>query len=365
MKVVVVGAGAAGLGIGLRLCQAGAEVTVLERFQPARGATWAAAGMLSLLAEEPEPNPVEVALARYAAQLWPDFAAEIEQRSGRKVDYRKGGKLSAATSTSALQRLSVRAKSSVGLALLSAADARKREPMLSPGIFGALWNAEEAWVDNRALGVALAAAFTRAGGKLQLNETVVRFETDGSRLLGARTPFFVHEADAYVVAAGAWTSRIEGLPAGVLPAIVPVKGEMIALAGGNPPGHVVWGDDVYLVPRGDRLLVGATLSREGFDTSLTDAAASLLRGRAEALMPGLEKWEEVEHWAGLRPGSPDDLPVLGPTSIERLYVASGQYRNGILYAPAVAETVVALVLGRKSEIDVTAFDPRRFAERRS
>jgi glycine oxidase len=360
MKVVVVGAGAAGLGIGLRLCQAGAEVTVLERFQPARGATWAAAGMLSLLGEE--PNPAEAALARYAAQLWPDFAAEIEELAGRKVDYRRGGKLMAAASAETLQRLAARANSSAGLELLSTAEALKREPMLSPGILGALWDAEEAWVDNRALGVALAAAFTRAGGKLQLNETVVRLETDGARLLGARTPFFVHEADAYVVAAGAWTSRIEGLPAGILPAIVPVKGEMIALAGGNPPGHIVWGEDVYLVPRGERLLVGATLSREGFDTSLTDAAASLLRGQAEALMPGLALWEEVEHWAGLRPGSPDDLPVLGPTSIERLYVASGQYRNGILYAPAVAEAMAALVLGSKYEIDLAAFDPRRFCQ---
>jgi glycine oxidase len=360
MKIVVVGAGVAGLGIGLRLCQAGAQVTVLERFQPARGATWAAAGMLSLLGEDQEPNPVEETLARYAGQLWPDFATEMEERSGCKLDYRKGGKLVTATNVQALERLSARARNSAGFVLLSAADALKCEPMLSAGVVGALWAAEEAWVDSRALGMALAIAFSRSGGTLQLNETVVRLETDGSRLLGARTPFFMHEADAYVVAAGAWTSRIEGLPLGVLPSIVPVKGEMIALDGGNPPSHIVWGDGVYLVPRRERLLVGATVSREGFDTSLTNAAADFLRGRAEALMPGLASWNEVEHWAGLRPGSPDDLPVLGSTSIERLYVASGQYRNGILYAPAVADAMAALVLGREPEIDLTAFDPKRF-----
>lgn len=360
MKVIVVGAGVAGLGIGLRLCQAGAQVTVLERFQPARGATWAAAGMLSPLGESDEKKPAEESLGRLAARIWPEFAAEIEERSGSTVDYRKGGKLLVATSAEALAQLSAAARASPGLELLTAAQALTREPMLSPDIFGVLRDAEEAWVDNRALGLALAVAFTRAGGKLQLNETVVRLENDGSRMLGARTPFFVHEADAYVLAAGAWTSRIEGLPAGVLPTIIPVKGEMIALTGTILPNHVIWGDDVYLVPRGDRVLVGATVSREGFDTSLTDAAVSFLRERATALMPALAGWDEVEHWAGLRPGSPDDLPVLGPTSIERLYVASGQYRNGILYAPVIADAMSALVLGRNPEIDLAPFDPRRF-----
>jgi glycine oxidase len=206
----------------------------------------------------------------------------------------------------------------------------------------------------------LATAFVRAGGALLLNETVVRFETDGSRLFGARTPFTLHEADAYVVAAGAWSSRIEGLPAGTLPSVIPVKGEMIALEGGTVPSHVVWGDDVYLVPRRERLLVGATLSREGFDTALTDAAAEFLRGKAEALMPELADWEEVEHWAGLRPGSQDDLPLLGRTPLDRLYVASGQYRNGILYTPAIAEAMAHMILGRAPALEWAPFDPKRF-----
>jgi glycine oxidase len=171
----------------------------------------------------------------------------------------------------------------------------------------------------------------------------------------------LHEADAYVVAAGAWSSRIEGLPGGILPTIIPVKGEMIALKGGTVPSQVVWGDDVYLVPRGERLLVGATVSREGFDTSLTDAAAEFLRDQAEAVMPELASWEEVDHWAGLRPGSQDDLPALGGASLDGLYIASGQYRNGILYAPAIAEALAQIVLGQTPALELAPFDPKRFS----
>jgi glycine/D-amino acid oxidase-like deaminating enzyme len=124
------------------------------------------------------------------------------------------------------------------------------------------------------------------------------------------------------------------------------------------PLQVVWGNEVYVVPRGDRLLIGATMAEVGFDTSVTDEAANWLSARAIGLMPSLATWDVVERWAGLRPAAPDGAPVLGRTKIDGLFVASGQFRNGILFAPAVAEVVSRMVLGQGGEI--AAFDPLRF-----
>jgi glycine oxidase len=155
-----------------------------------------------------------------------------------------------------------------------------------------------------------------------------------------------------------------GLP-DELAVVKPVKGEMIALeppASSPVPSHVIWGNEVYLVPRRKTLLVGATSVEAGFDTNVTDAAREFLRGHAEALLPALAEWQQTDHWAGLRPGSPDGLPLLGPTSIEGLYAATGQYRNGILFAPAIAEAVSKTVLAGKAPPEITAFDPRRFAK---
>jgi glycine oxidase len=362
MRVVIIGAGVAGLAIGWRLLQAGVEIVVLERAQPAGGATWAAAGMISVLGEGDDENPAEAAFARCSAALWPEFAREVEEQSGRAIGYSKNGKLVVARTGEQRARLSARVGAAPDLKMLSGPEARALEPLLNPDIAGALWDPSEAQVDNRALGAALVDAYLRAGGVLQTNETVVRIETDGIRIFGARTPFDLYEGDAYVLAAGAWTARIEGLAADALPPVIPVKGEMIALSGGTPPTRVVWGDDVYLVSRAGRLLAGATASYEGFDTSLTDEAGKRLFASSVALMPDLEKWHIAEHWAGLRPGSPDGLPILGCAVLDGLFVASGQFRNGILFAPAVAESVAALIKGQNPRIDIEAFDPRRFSD---
>jgi glycine oxidase len=143
--------------------------------------------------------------------------------------------------------------------------------------------------------------------------------------------------------------------------VTPVKGEMIALApptGAPLPGPVIWGNGIYMVPRGDRLLIGATVEDAGFDTSLTSDARQSLRARAEALMPSLRDWTLADQWAGLRPRSPDGLPLLGPTATPGVFIAGGQYRNGILFAPAIAKVMADLILGHGAVIP--AFDPRRF-----
>ncbi len=366
MRVIVIGAGVAGLSIGWRLLQAGWDVVVLERAQPGQGATWASAGMIAVSGEHESTATPEAKFAQYSASLWPAFAAEIEAGSGRKIAFRTDGAMVVARDDAAAATLAARAAASGGQSkYLAPADARELEPLLSPDIAGALYDPSEAQVDNRALGVALASVFVRTGGTLQSNEAVIRLRIDANRIAAAVTPFAAYHGDAFILAAGAWTSRIEGLPPEAMPPVVPVKGEMIALAPANAdavPTRIVWGHDVYLVPRHDRLLVGATVSREGFDTSVTDGAADWLKPHASAVMPALADWDIAEHWAGLRPGSPDNLPILGETAIKGLFVASGQFRNGILFAPAIAEALSSLVLGRSPPSLIAAFNPSRFRD---
>jgi glycine oxidase len=369
MRVIIIGAGVAGLSIGWRLVQAGCEVVVLERAQPAQGATWASAGMIAVTGENTDITRPEAEFSRYSRSLWPAFAEDVETSAGRKIAFRVDGALIAASSAPAAAALATRAVASGGNAkYLSPAEAREMEPLLAPDIEGALYDAGEAQVDNRALGKALAVSFVRAGGSLVANEAVYRLDVAAGGVTGAVTSFAKYHGDAFVLAAGAWTSRIEGLPVEAMPPVIPVKGEMLALAPPEAralPRRIVWGREVYLVPRHDRLFVGATMSREGFDTSVTQAGGVWLQSHAAGVMPALAEWDIAEHWAGLRPGSPDDLPILGETSIKGLFVASGQFRNGILFAPAIAEALSSLVLGRTPPSLIAAFDPARFRDQAS
>ncbi len=362
MRVLIIGAGVAGLGIGWRLAQRGAEVTVLERSQPGRAATWAAAGMIAPVGEG--VHGAEAEFGRKSSALWPDFAGELETLSGLDIGYRKSGALLVAADETAAHTLGERSLEEEGLELLNTPQAMEKEPMLSPLICGAAWASDEAQVDNRLLGDALAHAFLRSGGNLLRNEAAVRLEADEDKVYGVRSPFKLYQADAYVIAAGAWSGQFEGLPSNALPPVTPVKGEMLALnapQNARMPEHVIWGNEVYLVPRRRRLFVGATVAQAGFDTSVTDNAGEWLRSHAIGLLPTLANWDVGEHWAGLRPGSPDDLPILGPTRISNLFAATGQYRNGILFAPAIADVVAQTILDGKLPADCAAFDARRFA----
>lgn len=361
MRIVIIGAGVAGLAIGWRLAEAGQEVTVLERAQPGMGATWASAGMLAMTAELRDSGGPEAEFARHSNALWPDFAKKLEAASSQNIRYATEGALILAEDAAALARLE-RQTGNSGLELVSGTRARKIAPLVTGDIVGGLWSPTEARVDNRALGSALANAFRKAGGRLLTNEAVVRIERRASlnkngRAATAHTPFGLYHADGFVLAAGAWSGLVEQQIAPV----APVKGQMILLAppsGEAPLGPVIWGNGIYAVPRGHALAVGATVEDAGFDTGVTQEARENLRRAAEKLMPALRDWTVDDHWAGLRPRAPDGLPLLGPTAVDGLWLASGQYRNGILFAPAVAESISDQILGRASVIP--AFDPRRF-----
>jgi glycine oxidase len=357
MRVLIVGGGVAGLGIGWRLQQEGAEVTVFDRAQPAMAATWASAGMIAAGGELGGAHSPDADFARRSSGQWAQFAKDVEEASGRAIAYAKcGALLVARTASEAFELVPW-----PGAERIDAAQARAREPLLAPDIAGAVWAPDEAKVDSRALGAALITAFKRTGGTLVANEAVVHIKVEGDRAISVQTPFATYEADAFVLAAGAWSGTIGGLPAHALPPVKPVKGQMLAVApptGRALPSQIIWGNGVYMVPREKRLLIGATSEDAGFDTSVTDEAADFLAARAQALAPELGGWEIVERWAGLRPRAPDGLPLLGRTRVERLFVASGQYRNGILFAPAIAQLLCDIVLERGAEIP--AFDPRRF-----
>jgi glycine oxidase len=313
--------------------------------------------MLAVTAELQNSPPDEIEFARYSNDLWPDFAKQIEDISGQQIGYAPHGALILAKDAAAFADLERQAVLP-GSAMVGPDRVHQIAPLVTGDIVGGLWSPHEAWVNNRRLALALTTVFQKAGGRLLANEAVVRIEREGERAAAARTPFGLYFADAIILAAGAWSSLVE--PA--IAPVVPVKGQMILMTpppGQSPPAAVIWGNGIYAVPRGNALAIGATVEEAGFDTALSDEGRDGLRRAAEGLMPALRDWNLTDHWAGLRPRSPDGLPLLGPTAVDGLWLASGQYRNGILFAPAVAQTMCDQILGRAPVIP--AFDPRRFA----
>jgi len=298
-------------------------------------------------------------LAQFAHQAraaWPAFARDIERASGTSVDFRACGTLIVAETEAAAARLKARADSA-SAEWLEPRVAVAREPMLSPSILGALSVPGDAQVDNRALGIALAEAARCAGAALRENCAIRSLAFDGGRVTGVATTGGVVAADAVILALGAWMNIVGG---DNVPRITPTKGQMAALEpppGASMPRALVWSDEVYIVPRERRVLLGATVEDAGFDLSATREARDRLVSAAVRAIPSFADWRVAESWAGLRPRSEDDAPVLGETAIRGLYVAGGQFRNGILFAPLVADRMAAIVQGRAAE---PHFDPRRF-----
>jgi len=240
---------------------------------------------------------------------------------------------------------------------VSAEKAWSIEPMLTGSHAEFRWAPDETQVDNRALGPALARALVEARGRIVLEEARA-LDIRSGRATGVHTTGLPVAADVVLVAAGAWCARIGDIP-DEFNAVRPVKGEMIALAGaGGVLSRVVRSTEAYLVPRGANVFVGATVENVGFDPALKRSAAERLHRAAAALIPVLAKWGIVEHWTGFRPGTPDGLPMVGPTSMEGVFAATGQYRNGILFAPALAELACRAVLDGAPVPN--EFNPRRF-----
>jgi glycine oxidase len=236
---------------------------------------------------------------------------------------------------------------------------RRLEPALGAAARGASFSAAEGHVDNRRLGRALRSACSALGVRVDEHAGDIAIETDSRRVLGVRTPQGFAPAGAVINAAGAWAGALAGVPAAARIPVVPVKGQMLALAmPRNLVRHVLWVPGAYLVPRSDgRLLVGATVEDAGFDVRVTAGAMRRLLDAALAALPALAELTVAETWAGLRPATPDGLPYIGEAEVEGYFVAAGHYRNGILLTPATATLVADIVEGKAS--GPRAFSPKR------
>ncbi|HZS02238.1 MAG TPA: FAD-dependent oxidoreductase [Chloroflexota bacterium] len=391
--MAVVGGGIIGCAVAYYLARAGARVAVLERDQIAAEASSAAAGMLAPLAEGAAPGPfLDLALAslsRFGA-----LAAELRDATGIDVELITAGLLRPALddAEAADYRASLDAQRALGLPLqwLDAAEARALEPLLTPDVRGALYSPAEHQVNPARLTTALARAAAAHGATFRLGAVARGLLRDGDRVVGVRLADSDLPADHVVLAAGAWAAACGEWLGTPIP-ITPIKGQMLAvspapgaqsnagapppLSGGRgsqlPPASVGRGGRLsrtlyartgYLVPKADgTIYVGATVERAGYDRRVTAAGASALLDALKRLAPALADATLVRTWAGLRPGTPDHLPILGPVPGYRgVTLATGHYRNGILLAPITGELIAQAVLGQPTTLPLAPFSVERF-----
>lgn len=363
---MIVGAGLIGLGIAYELAKEGVAARVLDVQAPASSSSWAGAGMLAPYTEALEGAAFEAACAR-SLEAYPAFAAEIEERTGIDVQLRLDGIVEAAYDEPAAARLQARVTllGTRGIAAewFERRGALELEGVLGGGCIGAAHVRDEGQIDNRALGRALRVACERLGVRIDVGTEALALMVGGGRALGVRTKNGSIEAATIVNAAGAWSGTLEGVPFEARVPVVPIKGQMLALAApADLIRRVLWVPGAYVVPRADgRLLVGATVEDAGFDLRVTAGGIHAVLDAALGALPALRALAICETWAGLRPGSPDGIPFIGETPLEGYLVASGHHRNGILLAPLTARLVADLILGRDAA-DLTLFSAQRRTE---
>jgi len=360
--VAVLGGGAIGLAVAWRARQRGLSVVLIDRGDLGRGASHVAAGMLAPVSEADPGERALLELGLRSARAWPSFAAELEEESGRPVGYRASGTLVLARDrdeAEALDReLALRERLALRVERLLPSAARRLEPALTPTLRAAFHAPDDHAVDPRRLTAALAVAAARAGVEYRVGQEVTTvLPGEGVEMEGRQTV----RAERIVVASGAWSGSIPGIPA--VP-VRPVKGQTLRLRPrpGEPPllTRPVRYEGGYLVPREDgSVILGATVEEQGFDTSLTAGGLYELLRDASELVPGVLELELTETLAGLRPGTPDNAPLLG--ELDGVVFATGHHRNGVLLTPVTAELVAAHLAG-DAELDGT-FAPGRFAQR--
>jgi glycine oxidase len=363
--VAIAGGGLIGATVAFELACAGLQVALFDRHEPGEGSSWAAAGILSPAPENAGMISI-VPLGRASLQLYPEFVATVEEISSQSTGYRARGTLEAVFSTDAQEKLSTIIALHHGLGLkaepVSAEDAREMEPALSSELEAAVFRPDEACVDNRALTKAVLTAAERSGVKTFAGSNVQSIAKNGRRCDG-----FVVEGEKVqsrwtVIAAGCCSAEIEG--AAQYAPVRPAKGQMIALRAKDLSiERVLWSDHVYLVPRNDgKILAGATVEYVGFDKRVTLGAVQKIITAALQLAPALADAQMENTWAGLRPDSPDHLPIIGPTDLDGLLIATGHFRSGILLAPITAQLLRQWITTQKVSQDWTRFSPMRFGE---
>lgn len=367
--VIIVGGGIIGCSIAFELARRGVRATILDRQAPGREASWAAAGMLSPSPESPASIPL-VPLARASLALYPRFISSVEEVSGRKAGYRAEGAVEIFFRGDAERELSTLIAMNRGLGVecepLRVEEAREMEPALSGEARAAALFPNEAAVDNRALTAAVLTAAAVEGATIRADAPVKSLLRKKDRCIGVEIEsgekLF---AGQIVLAAGCWSSQLEGA-AGLGAPTRPVRGQMVALRhGGKPLRRVARSERVYIVPRDDarpqKLVMGSTLEDAGYEKRVTPGGLEKILSAANELAPELAHAEIIETWSGLRPGSPDQLPILGPANIEGLVMATGHYRNGILLSPITAKLVADWITEKTIPAEWEKFSPQRFA----
>jgi len=372
-RIVVIGAGVIGLGIAWRLAPR-ALVSVFDRGKAGAGASYAAGGMLAACCEAEPGEEALVALGRESQARWPAFAEELARASGIDVELRREGTLvlalTADDQAEIAHRLEFQRRLDLPLEWLSAEATRAREPHLAGKIAGALYSPQDHQVDNRKLVAALRIAAEGAGATIHEHRPVKEIVVQGGRANDvALEDGTIAAADLVVLAAGAWSRTIGGLPPDRRPPVRPVKGQTLALqmnASAPLLNHVLWAPGAYLVPRRDgRLVVGGTVEERGFDETITAGGMLTLLEAAWRAIPAVEELPIDEIWVGHRPGSRDDAPILGHGPLEGLFYATGHHRNGILLAPVSADAMARLILDDVVEPAIKPFGLERFLPARA
>lgn len=374
--VLVVGGGVIGLVTAWRAAQHGLRTVVADP-APGGGAAQVAAGMLAAVTELHYGEQTLLGLNLASARRYPGFAAELAEASGRDIGYRPCGTLAVALDADDRAYLrdlhALQLRSGLDSEWLTGRECRRLEPMLAPGVRGGLRVDGDHQVDPRRLAAALLAACDRAGVAFH-RTTAERLTVERGRATGAVLADGSRvTAGQVVLAAGSSSGRLAGVPGGVLPPVRPVKGQVLrlrmpeGLPGGVPflsrtVRAVVRGGPVYLVPRENgELVLGATSEELGWDTTVTAGGVYELLRDAHELVPGITELPLVETRAGLRPGSPDNAPLLGPTALPGLLVATGHYRNGVLLTPVTGDAMAAALTGGRLPEEARPFAPDRFA----
>ena len=361
--VAIAGGGVIGASIAMELARAGLRVAVFDRQKPGQEASWASAGIISPAPENPGMIAT-VELGKKSAALYPEFVALVEEISGQIAGFRPKGTLEALFSRDTKGELSTIIAVHHGLGLkaepLRAEDARELEPALSEEIEAAVLRPEESSIDNRALTAAVLAAAERSGAQFFAGSGVKAVWSEGHRCRGLVLQNEKVEAKWTIIAAGCFSGTIEG--AAVYAPVRPAKGQMAALRADELKiERVLWSEKIYLVPRNDgRILAGATVEYAGFDKRVTAGGIERILSAAFELAPGLKNARLEETWAGLRPDSPDHLPILGPTDLGGLMMATGHFRSGILLTPITARVIREWITEQKVSVDWDRFSPLRF-----
>ncbi len=349
--VVIIGGGVIGLSLAWRLRRNGVGVLVVEKSEPAREATHAAGGMIAHC--DPHNPPAMADMIAASARMYPEFARELREEAFESTDLRDNGTI-AFLETNEMPNCA-------GARALDDDELSRIEPLIA--LRGRAYLLPERSVDPRKLGSALEKAARNAGADFATGSAVTEVAVLGGRATGVRTAKSFYAAGAVVNCAGAWAAQIKPFGAPTRP----VKGQMLCVVpvtdhhSGPLIQFTIRTPEVYIIPRSDgRIVLGATVEEAGFDKRVDPEVVQCLHRAAEKVVPAIGQMRIHEAWAGLRPGTPDGLPIMGASSMAGYFVATGHYRDGILLAPITAKLMTELLAGQLTALDLAPFSPQRF-----